>query len=272
MNRIGIRAHDIGRLDPVTLASRIGAYGFDGVQLVFSKALSQPVDFTDVSLIRKAFRKLKIMMLGAYFNPVHPDLDVVKAGIANFKKHLQIARSLECDLVGSETGSLMGSPWGYLPENHEEGTLEKVIAVFGDLVKIAKSEEVNVAIEGAWAHVAYSPQRIRTVLDRIDSPNLKVTVDLFNYLYPGNHEERMEILAQCFDLFRDRIRIFHLKDYIVREGKLVQVGLGKGIMDWNAIIRSIRKQTPEAYLIFEGVTGDDIKTSYELISRIVKEE
>ncbi len=271
MNKIGIRAHDIGKFNAKELADKTKAYGFDGVQLVFKKAIDQPVDLGDLSSIDEAFKNLNIMMLGAYFNPVHPDQEAVKNGIDNFKNHLKIAKSINAKFVGSETGSYMGSPWGYMPQNHTDEALDKVIEIFSDLTKTAEENDAYIAIEGAYAHVAYEPKRIRKVLDKIQSKHLKVTIDLYNYLHIGNYHDRMEIFDECFELLKDDIVIFHLKDFVVKENKLVQVGLGQGLMDYQSIINKIKKEAPNAYVIFEGVIGDDIKTSYELIHNLIKE-
>jgi sugar phosphate isomerase/epimerase len=80
----------------------------------------------------------------------------------------------------------------------------------------------------------------------------------------------MEIFETCLNLLRDDIVIFHLKDFIVQNEKLVQVGLGQGLMDFPKIIRRIQEVKPEAYLIFEGVTGEDIKTSYDYIKSLLE--
>ena len=67
----------------------------------------------------------------------------------------------------------------------------------------------------------------------------------------------------------DDIKIIHLKDFLVDGDKLVQTGLGKGILDYNFIIKSIKKYAPNATLIFEGVVGDDIEPSLKLIKSLL---
>lgn len=272
MIKIGIRGHDVAKTSPRNLAERIKNLGFDGVQLVFAKALDQPVDFTDLSALKDAFRECPIFMLGAYFNPIHPDPKIRENGILAFEDHLRIAKSLGVRYVGSETGSLMGSPWGYLPENHSSETFENVVEVFRRLTRTAERTDSWVALEGAWAHVVHSPAKVREILDRIGSPRLKITVDLFNFLHPGNHEMRMDILEECLKLFPDDIVIFHLKDYVLGADGLKQVGLGKGLMDFPAILNRIRETTPDAFLIFEGVVGDDIPESLALIRPLLNKE
>ena len=272
MIKIGIRAHDLGRFSAAEMARTVRAAGFDGCQLVFAKALTEPIVFHDLLPVKAAFAETPIFMLGAYFNPVHPDESVRKAGIDAFKDHLFAAKTLGIPYVGTETGSLMGSPWGYLPANHRRETFDALCTVIADLVETAEQADSYIAIEGAWAHVAYSPLLIRELLDRIQSPRLKVTVDLFNFLHLGNIGTRMEILEECLRLFSEDIVIWHLKDFVVRDGQLKQVGLGQGEMDFPALLARIVRATPGAVLIFEGVTGGDIAPSLGLIRRLITKE
>jgi sugar phosphate isomerase/epimerase len=267
MIKIGIRAHDIGKMDAYSLAEKVKSYGFSGVQLVLKKAL---IEYSDLDIIKDAFKNLEIMLLGAYFNPVHPNEDIVNEGIKNFEEHIKIASKLNVKYVGSETGSLMGSLWGYVEENHSQESLARVIEIFYGLVNLAKEYNVKVAIEGAYAHVAFSPERVKEVIDAIDSDNLKVTVDLFNFLNMNNYSNHIEILNRCFDLFKDKIAVFHLKDFIVVNGKLIQVGLGKGLMDYPRIINRIKAKTPNTFLIFEGVINEDIIDSLEYINSLLE--
>lgn len=272
MNKLGIRAHDIGKFSASDLSNEVSSLGFDGVQLVFEKALLTEVDFTHLDSIKNAFIKPYIMMLGAYFNPVHPDKHEVEKGIQKFENHLKIAKELQCLYVGTETGSYQGSPWTYHPLNHTYEAMHEAIAVFKRLVQTAKKYDAYVAIEGAYQHVAYSPERLKLMVDHINSPRLKVTVDLFNYLNPTNYQDHMLIFEKALELFDKDIVIFHLKDFIYEDGKLIQVGLGQGLMDYKTIIKRIKETHPEAYLIFEGVTGDDIKSSYQFIKSLLEKD
>lgn len=268
VNKIGIRAHDLGKFDIKTLSDKVIENNFEGVQLVFKKALTEEIDFNNLANIKTNF-KPDIFMLGAYFNPIHPDKEVVENGIVNFKNHLNIANELKAKFVGSETGSLMGSPWGYMPENHTQESLDIVIKIFKDLTNHAEKQNTYIALEGAWAHVASTPKRVLEMVQKINSKHLKVTIDLYNFLNIDNYEQRMDIFKESLELLKEHIVIFHLKDFIVENNKLKQVGLGQGLMDYPKIIKLIKEYNPNAYLIFEGVVGEDIKTSYELISNLI---
>ena len=47
-----MRAHDVGKLGANELAVAVKSFGFDGVQLVFPKALGQNVDEVDIQEVR----------------------------------------------------------------------------------------------------------------------------------------------------------------------------------------------------------------------------
>lgn len=269
MNKLGIRLHDLGKQSPYQLVHSAKHYGFDCVQLVMKKAFPYEDPFIYMETIKDAFQRMDIPLLGAYFNPVHPDKTVVKSGIDNFKKHLDISANLKAKYVGTETGSKMGSPWGYVKENHSLQTREELVDVLVELATYAESIDVEFAIEGAYAHVAYSPEILRNIIDMVNSENIKVIVDLYNYLNIDNFEDRNSILEECFQYLKDDIVIYHLKDFVIENNQLVQVGLGKGLMDFQHILNRIKQETPNAYLIFEGVKEIDLLTSLEHINSLL---
>lgn len=271
--RLGIRAHDAGRAEAKILSERIKAYGLEYVQLVLNKALGQNIEELTVEQIQNIARTfqdqgLKIAMLGSYFNPVHSDKALIAKNINRFKRHLELAPLFHTAYVGTETGSYLDEPWGYHPRNHRSESYLEVREIIRDLVDYAEEKQTKVLIEGAYNHLIYCPELLKHLVTEIPSPNLGVIVDLFNYLHIGNYRQQKEIFDTCINLLQDKIVIFHLKDFIVSDGKLVQVGLGQGLMDYEYYLPIIKKNFPDAILIMEGITGEDIATSMDYIRRI----
>lgn len=264
--KLMIRAHDLGVKGEQNIVDRLEELNLDGIQLVAYKSMD------DISYLpgaigearaKEAARVLhekghEIALLGAYFNPVHPDEEKIKKGIAVFKDYLKIAKVFGCDVVGSETGSYMGEPWVYHPMNHSDEALDRVVDVFGELAAYAKECGVYIGMEGAFGHVCYTPERLNIAIKRIGLDNIRVIFDLYNYLDISNLDNAYEILKRGIELFGDRILLFHVKDFIVEDGKLKQCAVGKGILDYDRILDMIYKHNPDATLVFEGTTGDDI--------------
>lgn len=275
--KIGVRVHDFGKSNAQILAKQAKEIGFDGVQFVINKAiegetgLPDSLNETKLKEMAKAFKdeNIEVMMLGAYFNPVHSDKQKVQTLSDKFKYYLSFASMFNCKYVGSETGSFNDDKWTYNPLNRTEEAFQEVKRIFTPLVQEASKYNVNVALEGAYGHCMYEPKVLKRLYDEINSNNLSIIVDVYNYLYIGNYQNHVEILKECLKLFNDKIVIFHIKDFIVENDTLKQVGIGKGIMKWDEMLPLIYKSCPNAYLIFEGVKKEDMESSYKYFKSLL---
>lgn len=277
--RIGVRLHDFGKDSAENLAIKAHDVGFDCVQLVVNKAIpgksGMPtvLDEAEIAEIKTVFQKydLKIAMLGAYFNPVHSNTDKLKAGYTNFKNFLSYEKSFEADFVGSETGSFNDEPWIYHPNNRTEAGYEQMKKVFSELISYGKSINANVALEGAFGHVCYDAKTLKRLYDDIGCDNFYFTLDLYNYLDISNYKNYLSILDESLELLGDRIRIVHLKDFIVVNNELLKVDLGEGIIDYKLVLEKLLKCCPNAYYIFEGNSAKGMQKSFDFIKNIEKE-
>lgn len=266
-----IRPHDVGKDTPEALAEKIHALGFQGVQLAIAKAIKDqngnPDTLTEevCKEIKAGFNKhnVEIPLLGAYFNPVHSNKEKVKAGAEKFADHLRKAHLFGAKYVASETGSYNDEPWIYHPKNQTEEAFEEVYSVFKPLADVAKEAGSFLTVEGAWGHCMYCPAQMERLVKALDNGNIRVTVDIYNYLYEKNYEQRFDILDECLDRFGDKIAVFHIKDFNVNpDGTLREVGIKDGIMGWDKMLPKIQKAVPNALLVFEGMK--DLETSLEI--------
>ena len=260
------RAHDLGVKGTEKINEAICTLGLDGVQLVVYKSidgvayspnqLSQEAAAAISSEIKKNGKE--IALIGAYFNPVHPNAEKINNGIAVFRDYLSLASSLGCSFVGSETGSYNGDPWIYHPMNHSDEALDRVVDTFSSLAEYAQECGVNIAMEGAFGHVCHTPERLFEAVRRIGRDNVRFIFDLYNYLDISNVDTAYDILERGLDLLGDRILLFHVKDFVIADGKLKQCGVGKGMLDFDRILSAIYKHNPNAILVLEGTVGEDL--------------
>ena len=277
--KLMIRAHDLGVKGEDNIVKKLGEWGLDGIQLVAYKSIDG-VTYSEGSLteeragqIEKAVRKAgkEIALVGAYFNPVHPNRDKACHGVAMFREYLTLSASLGCPIVGSETGSYMGDPWGFHEDNRTEIARDRVVETFRDLADFAKGVGAFVAIEGAYNHVCYSPDVLYDVVKRIDRDNVRVIFDLYNYLDISNYTSAYSILRRGHELFGRDILLYHLKDFIVEDERLKQCAVGKGILDFGCILGEIYAQDKDAVLVLEGTTGEDIPASVQFIREVTNQ-
>ena len=271
--KIGVRVHDFGKSNAETLAKQAKAVGFDGVQFVINKAIegesgkAGTLNDEKVKAFADAFHNegLDIVMLGAYFNPVHSNKQLVSDNIAKFKEHLAYENKFGAKFVGTETGSFNDDKWTYNPLNRTEEAYQEVLRIFKDLAKTAEDNNANMAIEGAFGHCMFEPKALYRLVSEINSNNVYYIVDIYNYLAISNYENYKEILEECFKLFKGRIVIFHLKDFVIEDGALKQCAIGKGLLDYDYLLKRMNEEAPNAYLIFEGSKPEDMEFSYNFV-------
>ena len=266
MLRIGVRAHDFGRLPADELAARIAANGLSCVQLALNKAIAgldlKPGDLNRglARAVGEAFtgHNVQIAVLGCYINLSNPDPAARDPLIAYFKDHLRHARDFtiagaaDCPIVATETGSL-NSDWSLHPDNHSEDAYRALVPVVADLVETAERAGSYVGIEGVATHVLHSPRRIRQLLDDILSQHLQIVFDPVNLLTLENCREQDRVMQESFDLFGDRIAIIHAKDFSVENGRLWQKRTGGpgASLNYRLLLDWIKKHKPQIPILLE---------------------
>ena len=147
--KLMVRAHDLGVKGAENINKKLCDLSLDGVQFVAYKSI-EGVAYAPASLTQEQAREIsstikknekEIALIGAYFNPVHPNTAKIENGIAVFKDYISLAKSIGCDFVGSETGSYNGDPWIYHPMNHSDEALCRVVKTFSSLADLKSSFE-----------------------------------------------------------------------------------------------------------------------------------
>jgi L-ribulose-5-phosphate 3-epimerase len=256
--RLGVRAHDFGKLPSEELASRIAKKGFVAVQLALNKAI-EGLDLEPGNLspglafhVGEAFRRhgIQIAVLGCYINPLHPDREKRRELIGWFKEHLRYSRDFGCGLVALETGT--PDP-DYLPhrDTHTEASFQESLRSLAELVAEAERFGVIVGVEGVTTHAVSTPAKMRRMLDSLASPNVQVVFDPVNLISFENHLDQQRVVEESLQLFGDRIAVAHAKDFVVGEDSLTTVAPGKGSFDYAPLLRHLTLRKPGISIICE---------------------
>lgn len=277
--KIAFRTHDLGVKGLDEAVQKIKQCGIDAVQLVAYKFLPE-VPYKPDALTReqaerigKAFKDngIDVSLIGAYFNPVHSDKQKVSDCKQVFKDYLKYSALLGCNTVGSETGSFNDDKWTYNPLNRTPEALDTVIKTFTELADYAKKNGAYIGMEGAAGHCCYDVKTLKKAIDGVNRDNVKVIFDIYNYLDSSNYNDYLSILEEGIETFAGKIIVFHMKDFIVEDGKVKQVAPGKGRFDYPAILSRIKKYDSNAVLVLEGTTGDDIVPCTAYVKKIWEE-
>ena len=277
MMKLGIRGHDLGKNTPVAFSASVRQAKLQTLQLVLPKAIeyvSEKPLIQDEALIEELSTELKaqqveVAMMGAYFNPIHSNKELVAKGVENFKNHLRSAHKFGTHLVGTETGSYNDDEWTWHKNNGSEEAFQNVLSVFKEILPIAEETESYLTIEPAYHHVIQTPKRLKRLVDALDSDNVRVIFDLFNLLYKGNYQNQHQLIDEMVEMFPDKIEIVHAKDFIVENGDIVQVAPGKGLLDYPYLLEKLGTLQNTPAIIFEGVVGDDIPFSRQFLTDLL---
>ncbi len=256
--QLGIRLHDTRKLPFEERVADVRRLGFACGHLALSKFIDE-FSTADEALtpglamyIKNVFARnqVDIAVLGCYLNLATPNEEQLRKNIHRYMAHLRFASWLGCGVVGTETGA-PNEKYAFTPECHTEEALRTFIANLRPVVEYAEKMGVVLAIEPVYRHIVWNPSRARRVLDEIGSPNLQIIFDPVNLLDLENYRDREAVFEEAMDLLGEDIAMVHLKDFIVRDGKMVSVGCGLGEMDPTAVLRFIKERKPYIHATLE---------------------
>lgn len=244
---IGIRLHDTIGTNLEEHLRSAHEQGFSCAHIALSKTIpgfsmmDAPALMTDelAAQVRGLLDKYGIQcaVLGCYLNLATTDEAELAKTVACYKAHLRFAKAIGATVVGTETGA-PNAGYKTCPECFTEESLQLFIDRLRPVVEYAEEIGAVIAIEPVCRHIVSTPARARKVLDAIDSPSLQIILDTVNLLNMENHTRMDELVAESIDLFGDRIRILHMKDYRPVEGAadVASMACGTGVMDYTRLI------------------------------------
>lgn len=249
--QVGIRLHDVA---PGTIEERARMaheQGFTCVHVALSKLIK---DYsTDDSALTAGFatylrhvfdrNKLDVAVLGNYLNLATPDRDALARNVERYKAHLRFASMLGCSVVGTETGA-PNVDYHYEPACRSEESLKLFIENLQPVVEFAEKSGVLLALEPVTKHIVYSPERARTVLDTIGSPNLRIILDPVNLIDESNVGDYRAVIRNAIDILGNDVEVIHVKDFNITDGQVVSCAVGEGIMDYTDLIEFIERDKP----------------------------
>lgn len=276
--QLGIRLHDTKKLSFEERIADVHDLGFQCGHLALGKVIDEfPV--TDEALtpglamyIKNIFAKNKvdIAVLGCYLNLTNPNQEQLKKTVHRYMAHIRFASWLGCGVVGTETGC-PNETYTYVPECHNEESLQLFINNLRPIVKYAEQMGVVFAIEPVWKHIVCNPKRARRVLEEINSPNLQIILDPVNLLDICNYQNRAAIVDEAIELLGPDVAMVHLKDFVIEDGRMKSVGAGLGQMDYTSIMRFMKERKPYIHATLENTTPENNVQVKEFIQKLYDE-
>lgn len=280
MLRLGVRGHDMPKAPFEELVKSIAEADFCCTQLALGKAIhdfsvsKEAMTSGMADYMKRVFERnqVEVAVLGCYLNIANPDKAQLEQVMNTYMHHIRFASFLECGMVGTETGAV-NTEYKFTPDNHTEWALASLIENLKRVVDYAERMGVCVGIEPVYNHIMCDVERTRKVLDAVNSPNLRVILDPINLLNVDNEKQHEKIVEGAFELLGDEIDAIHIKDYIVKEGRIVYEPLTVGDGNFNIphFLGILKKKKPFIHVLLEASTTENVKASCDYIRKCYEE-
>lgn len=222
--------------------------GFEAVQFAFSSIAE--TDFTPNGQIEipavipsAAIRAvaenavkygIPVEVINGTFNMAHPDRGIREEGIRRFEILCRAAKELGAKYISLCSGTRNADHlWSPHPDNDTQEAWNDMLDTVSRCTKIAEEYGIILAVESEASNIISTPERARSLMDTVGSPNLKMILDCANLFHAGEaHKENVcKTLEHAFALYGNDIVLAHGKD--IREGDGIDFcGTGLGIVDF----------------------------------------
>lgn len=229
----GVGTHFQG--DPATLTREElrrarDVFAAHGIAVVQSWGWQQPLVSVDETVRREAARKL---------------------GHA-----VRVAAELGAQSVLSGPGSRNPrGPWNPHRDNHSASAEDALVRSLREVTSACEQYGVPIALECHVTSTLDSATRVRRVLDRVDSPWIKVSLDPVNFI--GDFAmlwDTTPLLNELFDTLGPAIAAAHIKDVYAEDRLVVHISEtvpGDGVLDFATFFRRFEELLPDGYGLVE---------------------
>lgn len=275
--QFGIRLHDAVQAPVEERLKIVKEQGFTCAHVALSKVISEnsvaPEALTPgyAMYLRRLFDKYELdcAVLGCYLNLATPDAAQLKAAQEKYMANIRFAAHLGAGVVGTETGA-PNVEYKFEEACWNEESLQIFIRNLRPVVKYAEQMGGLVAIEPVVRHIVCNPVRARRVLDEIASPNLRIILDPVNLLESYNYEEQDAIIDEALGLLGKDVAVLHVKDFVIKDGRLVSVPVGQGQCHWDRIMPYMKREKPYMHATLEDTEPDNAVAALNFITEIYR--
>jgi L-ribulose-5-phosphate 3-epimerase len=192
---------------------------------------------------------------------VHPDETTRVEEVNRLAAALRLAADFGADGVTLGCGSLnpLGGYWPH-PANFSDTARLQLIRSLRDVAPIASNLGVTVALEGHVLTTLNTPERVRDILEAVDSPAVGVNLDPVNFvadlptLYTSS-----SLVERVFEALGPFAIAGHVKD-VYAENRLVvhlsETLIGDGDFDVRNYLIRFEELLPDGYMFIEHLPED----------------
>jgi len=205
-----------------------------------------------------AARGIEIASIQGTFNMCHPDADYRAGGLRRLGVLAAAAQQLGVPRIHLCTGTRDRiSMWRRHPANNTPEAWQDMAATVREAVELTRPTGVTLAFEPEVNNVVDSAWKARRLLDEINSPRLKVTMDGSNLFHAGEFPRMAQILDESFALVGKDVVMAHAKD-VSHDGDAGHEPAGHGKLDYPRYVALLHRYAPNAPLLLHGLSEQQV--------------
>ncbi len=208
--------------------------------------------------IKEKLEGIHISSLGCYINMAADGCDEVE----KFKKNIEFAKYINADIICTETGMR-----ATFEETRSEDNFRRVIENGKKMAECAEKFGVTIGIEICYPHSIWNIELFSKFLEEVNSPNMCCLFDLVGMLDVANVDIQHEIVDSYIETFKDKIRLIHLKDMDIVDGKRTIVPVGTGLIDFEYMFKKIDENICAVDMIVESVNQEYVLNGIEFLKK-----
>ena len=271
---VGYVPGDPAQITP-EIARTIRGHGYVGTTV----RVAAPLE-ADEAALRRAGKTLRdagvevVQCNPQYEMLVDPDDGTRRLGVRQLQAAARCATWLGAHNTYIRPGSLSPlGPWRPYPGNNHLATIERLMVSLREVVKAGEQEGVPYAIEGAAVSPLDTPERVRDVLEAVDSPMLGFNADPVNFVRTlDDLYDNAALTNKLFDLCSRWIICAHVKDidYVSQlTVRLEEVPLGEGAFDQVTFARRFDAICPDGYFMLEHLRDEQYPAAKANVDRVL---
>lgn len=220
---------------------------------------AETVSATTAATVRALFddHPLDLFQLwGPYPCIISADESARRAGVAGARALVKLAARMGVPGTGVRPTSLnpRGDWWPHR-DNHSAETEERFVRSLREILETAHDYGVTIILEMHQLTVLDSAQRIRRVIERVESDRVKVNLDTVNFVTDLRTAfNPAPMINEMFDVLGPYVDTVHVKDFYLEDRFVLHIAEtlpGTGIMDLDTVLRRTQALLPDGYAVIE---------------------
>lgn len=275
--KIGIATLGFGDHTNAELAKELAAAGIRIVQLFLNQKDSKFWKYngrSDVSSltpercreIAAAYRDagIEIHSIGVYTNLIHPDEAERTANLAYFDAMMTVGGHMGVKTFITEAGHFHDekAPPPRISIEFQDAVWPQTVDVVRQLAALAEKHDAKVLLEPFYRGFLTTAKRVRTFVEAVNSPRVRVLLDPANLIELNDLDEMFAQLGPYIDCLHAKDRKLH-----VEKG----VGAGQGEIDYKRFVTLAAERTPSVPLVLEYVGPKDYKDALAHLKNAIRD-